>query len=186
MLQVAVVSEVFGGAFSVVAGHRFMRTSRAGAGLAGLKLVGFGNVVMVESQDMSQMAADDGSSAVDSGHDAGAAQSSGAGVARFSPPQGGAGGSGGRFLPPTARRPRPPKLYRIGEVVSYSGVSRQTIHNYTTMGLLHETKWTDGGHRLYDESVFERLDQIAAMKAQNRSLGFMMEHFAGVDSPKGL
>lgn len=33
-------------------------------------------------------------------------------------------------------REKPPKLYRIGEVVDYSGVSRQTIHNYTTMGLL--------------------------------------------------
>ena len=68
------------------------------------------------------------------------------------------------------RRPRPPKLYRIGEVVEYSGMSRQTIHNYTAMGLLQENRWTRGGHRLYDESVFERLDLISDLKAQNKSL----------------
>ena len=60
-------------------------------------------------------------------------------------------------------------------------MSRQTIHNYTTMGLLCESRWTPGGHRLYDESVFERLDQIAQMKAQRKSLAFMREHFAGLD-----
>ena len=76
-----------------------------------------------------------------------------------------------------ARRPRPPKLYRIGEVVEYSAMSRQTIHNYTTMGLLQETKWTAGGHRLYDESVFERLDTIAELKAQSKSLHDIREYF---------
>jgi len=80
------------------------------------------------------------------------------------------------------RRPRPPKLYRIGEVVEYSAMSRQTIHNYTTMGLLSESKWTAGGHRLYDESVFERLDCIADMKAQNKSLQDIREYFAHRDA----
>ena len=51
----------------------------------------------------------------------------------------------------------PTKLYRIGELVSYTPFSRQTIHNYTIMGLIREAKWTDGGHRLYDESVFGKL-----------------------------
>ena len=76
-----------------------------------------------------------------------------------------------------SRRPRPPKLYRIGEVIEYSDVSRQTIHNYTTMGLLRESKWTAGGHRLYDDSVFERLDTIADLKSQNRSLQDIREYF---------
>lgn len=80
-----------------------------------------------------------------------------------------------------SRRPRPPKLYRIGEVVEYSRMSRQTIHNYTTMGLLHESRWTTGGHRLYDESVFERLDLIADMKAGNKSLQNIREFFARYD-----
>ena len=75
----------------------------------------------------------------------------------------------------------PPKLYRIGEVVEYSGVSRQTIHNYTTMGLLSECRWTRGGHRLYDESAFERLNKIAELKAQKKSLEEIRRYFAEVE-----
>lgn len=82
------------------------------------------------------------------------------------------------------KRRRPPKLYRIGEVVDYAGVSRQTIHNYTIMGLIRESGWTRGGHRLYDESVFERLDRIAAMRAQNRSINEIMEQL-GATGPGG-
>ncbi len=58
----------------------------------------------------------------------------------------------------------PAKLYRIGELVSHTPFSRQTIHNYTIMGLIREVKWTKGGHRLYDESVFERLSKIMQLK----------------------
>lgn len=58
----------------------------------------------------------------------------------------------------------PAKLYRIGDIVRYTPFSRQTIHNYTTMGLIREAEWTQGGHRLYDESVFERLSKIMEMK----------------------
>ena len=58
----------------------------------------------------------------------------------------------------------PAKLYRIGELVHYSPFSRQTIHNYTIMGLIREAQWTEGGHRLYDESVFERLAKIMELK----------------------
>ena len=83
--------------------------------------------------------------------------------------------------PRVGQRPRPPKLYRIGEVVEYSGMSRQTIHNYTTMGLLRESRWTSGGHRLYDDSVFERLDKIAEMKANNKSIQDIRDYFARLD-----
>jgi len=58
----------------------------------------------------------------------------------------------------------PEKLYRIGELVRYTPFSRQTIHNYTIMGLIRETQWTEGGHRLYDASVFERLSRIMELK----------------------
>ena len=58
----------------------------------------------------------------------------------------------------------PAKLYRIGELVDYTPFSRQTIHNYTIMGLIQEAKWTEGGHRLYDESVFERLSEIIQLR----------------------
>lgn len=58
----------------------------------------------------------------------------------------------------------PPKLYKIGEVMRYSGLSRQTIHNYTVMGLISETDRTPSGHRLYGETVFERLARVRALK----------------------
>lgn len=58
----------------------------------------------------------------------------------------------------------PTKLYRIGELVRYTPFSRQTIHNYTMMGLIQETQWTEGGHRLYDESVFGQLSKIIELK----------------------
>lgn len=58
----------------------------------------------------------------------------------------------------------PTKLFRIGELVSYTPFSRQTIHNYTIMGLIQEASWTQGGHRLYDESVFERLSKIIQLR----------------------
>lgn len=58
----------------------------------------------------------------------------------------------------------PAKLFRIGEIVRYTPFTRQTIHNYTIMGLIRESGWTEGGHRLYDESVFERLQRIAELR----------------------
>lgn len=58
----------------------------------------------------------------------------------------------------------PKKLYRIGEVMHYSGISRQTIHNYTILGLIHEADRTDGGHRLYPEEVFDSLKKIQELK----------------------
>lgn len=58
----------------------------------------------------------------------------------------------------------PEKLYRIGELIRYSPFSRQTIHNYTIMGLIREAERTQGGHRLYDESVFDRLSRIMELK----------------------
>lgn len=58
----------------------------------------------------------------------------------------------------------PAKLYRVGELVRYTPFSRQTIHNYTIMGLISEAQWTEGGHRLYDESVFERLSRIIQLR----------------------
>lgn len=58
----------------------------------------------------------------------------------------------------------PRKLFKIGEVMRYTGLSRQTLHNYTMMGLIREAERTDSGHRLYPEEVFERLQKIEMLK----------------------
>ena len=59
--------------------------------------------------------------------------------------------------------PRPDgerKLLKSGEVVKRSGVTRQTLYMYATMGLIEESKKTPTGHKLYDESIFQRLKLI--------------------------
>lgn len=58
----------------------------------------------------------------------------------------------------------PRKLYKIGEIVRYTGISRQTLHNYTVWGLIQEETRTEGNHRLYDEGVFETVDTIQKLK----------------------
>ncbi len=59
----------------------------------------------------------------------------------------------------------PVKLYRIGEVMRYSGLSRQTVHNYTLLGLITETDRSEGGHRLYSEDAYEMLERNQKLKA---------------------
>ncbi len=78
----------------------------------------------------------------------------------------------------------PAKLYRVGELVRYTPFSRQTIHNYTIMGLISEAQWTEGGHRLYDESVFERLSKIIQLRKTKTLLEIrqiLREEQAGVE-----
>ena len=79
----------------------------------------------------------------------------------------------------------PIKLYRIGEVVRYTPFTRQTIHNYTTMGLIQEIDWTEGGHRLYDEAVFERLKMIQDLR-KTKSLSEIRKLFLSSNSLETL
>ncbi len=60
----------------------------------------------------------------------------------------------------------PRKLFKIGEIMRHTGLSRQTIHNYTTLGLITEEERTDSGHRLYGEDVFRRLRRIEDLKGK--------------------
>jgi DNA-binding transcriptional MerR regulator len=58
----------------------------------------------------------------------------------------------------------PKKLFKIGEVMKHTGLSRQTIHNYTMMGLIVEAERTVSGHRLYGEDTFARLERIKMLR----------------------
>ena len=62
------------------------------------------------------------------------------------------------------------KLFKIGEVMEYSGLSRQVIHNYTQLELIHEAKRTPSGHRLYGEEVFERIRKIKELHSKGKTL----------------
>ncbi|MBI4711065.1 MAG: MerR family transcriptional regulator [Candidatus Omnitrophica bacterium] len=76
------------------------------------------------------------------------------------------------------------KLYKIGEVMQYTSLSRQTLHNYTVAGLIHEARRTISGHRLYDESAFERLEQIKILQAKNYTLSQIKKILEQQESPK--
>ena len=62
----------------------------------------------------------------------------------------------------------PPKLYRASEVARHFDLTRQTVHNYATIGLIREHGRTPGGQRLFDESVFRRLHRIQRLKRRYR------------------
>jgi DNA-binding transcriptional MerR regulator len=62
----------------------------------------------------------------------------------------------------------PPKLYRASEVANHFDLTRQTVHNYATIGLIREHGRTPGGQRLFDESVFRRLHRIQRLKRRYR------------------
>ena len=48
----------------------------------------------------------------------------------------------------------PEKLYRIGEVMEHTGLTRQTLHFYATLGLISEKRRTPSGYRLFPATVF--------------------------------
>jgi len=71
------------------------------------------------------------------------------------------------WIVPTKGDAPPPKRYRIGELARHTGLTRQTLHNYTRWGLIEEAEWTPGGHRLYDEAVFARLSSILRLRKEH-------------------
>lgn len=48
----------------------------------------------------------------------------------------------------------------VNEVSKLTGVSIRTLHYYDKIGLLHPSKVTEAGYRLYDDTALERLQQI--------------------------
>ena len=62
------------------------------------------------------------------------------------------------------------KLFKIGEVMEHSGLSRQVIHNYTQLGLISETRRTPSKYRLYGEEVFARLEAAKQLRAKGKTL----------------
>lgn len=52
----------------------------------------------------------------------------------------------------------------VNEVSKLSGVSIRTLQYYDKIGLLHPTKYTDSGYRMYDDAALETLQQILLFK----------------------
>lgn len=55
-------------------------------------------------------------------------------------------------------------LLTVEEVVHRLNVTPRTLHYYEEMGLIRPTRRTEGGHRLYNEAVLERLQYILHLK----------------------
>jgi len=64
----------------------------------------------------------------------------------------------------------PRKLYRSGEITKHTGISRQTIHYYTQLGLIKEAERTRSGQRLFDENVFHVIARIREYQNQEMTL----------------
>ena len=62
------------------------------------------------------------------------------------------------------------KLFRVGEIIEYTSLSRQTVHLYTQMRLIEEQRRTASGYRLYHESVFERIEIIKKLQSNGYTL----------------
>jgi DNA-binding transcriptional MerR regulator len=59
----------------------------------------------------------------------------------------------------------------IGEVAECTGVAAKTLRYYEEVGLLEPPARSHAGHRLYDESVVDRLAVIRSAQATGLSLG---------------
>ena len=68
----------------------------------------------------------------------------------------------------------------VKEVAEFSGISVRTLHNYDAVGLLHPTRVTDAGYRLYDDAALQRLQTILLF----RQLQFPLKQIREIlDSP---
>jgi MerR family transcriptional regulator, repressor of the yfmOP operon len=64
----------------------------------------------------------------------------------------------------TTGSPDDAPLLRIGEVARRCGVSTRTLRWYEEMELLRPAATTEGGFRLYDPSVVERVERILRLR----------------------
>jgi DNA-binding transcriptional MerR regulator len=83
-----------------------------------------------------------------------------------------------------ARKRLPEKLYRIGEVMEHSGLSRQTLNFYATMGLIRERQRTAGGHRLFAPTVFADLERVRAKQKKGYTLQQIREMLEPRHAPR--
>ena len=68
----------------------------------------------------------------------------------------------------------------VKEVAEFSGISVRTLHHYDAVGLLHPTRVTDAGYRLYDDAALQRLQTILLF----RQLQFPLKQIREIlDSP---
>lgn len=70
--------------------------------------------------------------------------------------------------------------YSVGQVAGFAGVTVRTLHHYDEIGLLRPSGRSHAGHRRYDDTDLDRLQQILFY----RELGFPLDEVAALlDDP---
>jgi DNA-binding transcriptional MerR regulator len=64
---------------------------------------------------------------------------------------------------------------QIGELAKRANVSHRTIHYYERIGLMKPAEREGTGYRYYDETSYQRLEKIAALKRLGLSLDEISE-----------
>jgi len=82
-------------------------------------------------------------------------------------------------------RKLPEKLYRMAEVMEHTGLSRQTLHYYATLGLIHERKRTASGYRLFPSTVFRELDRVKELQKKGYTLREIREKLSSPGTNRG-
>ncbi len=77
----------------------------------------------------------------------------------------------------TSKPFQPERLYRTAEVLRATGISRQVLYRYITLGFITPAEVTETGRRMFDESVFSRLDLIRELNQSGYTLREIRETF---------
>ena len=83
-------------------------------------------------------------------------------------------------MPPRKNKSKPAAagtLLKTSDVIARSGVTRQMLYLYTTMGLVDPQETTAAGHRLFGEDVLSRLKIIRDALETGYSLRDVKEIF---------
>jgi DNA-binding transcriptional MerR regulator len=72
----------------------------------------------------------------------------------------------------------PERFLPTGEVMKRSGLSRQVLYQYTTLGLIREAAVTKAGYRLYPIEVLRQLEIVRSLNEMGYTLRDIKEIFA--------
>ena len=68
-------------------------------------------------------------------------------------------------------------LHTAGQLARKSGLSRQTVHHYTVLGLIVPVERTEGGFRLYDDSALRRIRLVRGLLSTGYTLRDLSETY---------
>jgi len=66
---------------------------------------------------------------------------------------------------------------KIGELARRTGLTRQAIHQYVQLGLIHPVQHTRGGQRLFDKGAIQRIELVRKLLDSGYTLQALRETF---------